>query len=169
MPEHAFQNLVQVVDRLHRRDGCPWDRALKLKDLRKYILEEAHEVIEAINDNDLAKLKDELGDLLFQVLTCAKLADKKKSFCIADVLINTKKKMLRRHPHVFGGDEALFEATYEGEVVIDGDRCHVIFVDLGNLPSAQEYDIRWFIGVEDSLPRRYDAYLYDFEGSPNGF
>ena len=102
MPEHAFQNLVQVVDRLHRRDGCPWDRALKLKDLRKYILEEAHEVIEAINDNDLAKLKDELGDLLFQVLTGAKLADKKKSFRIEDVLINTKKKMLRRHPHVFG-------------------------------------------------------------------
>ncbi len=69
----------------------------------------------------------------------------------------------------FGGDEPLFETRYEGEVVIDGVRCHVVFVDLGNLPSAPEYDIRWFVGVEDSLPRRYDAYLYDFAGLPNGF
>jgi thiol-disulfide isomerase/thioredoxin len=69
----------------------------------------------------------------------------------------------------FGGEEALFESRYEGEVEIDGVRCYVVFVDLGNLPSAPEYDIRWFVGVEDSLPRRYDAYLYDFEGLPNGF
>lgn len=66
-------------------------------------------------------------------------------------------------------DENVYPTRYEGLVEIDGDACHVIFMYLGNLQSAPEYDIRWFVGVEDSLPRRYDAYLYDFEGLPNGF
>ena len=69
----------------------------------------------------------------------------------------------------FSEEEPLFQTQYEGEVEVNGERCHVIFVDLGNLASAAEYDIRWFVGVEDSLPRRYDAYLYDFAGLPNGF
>ena len=69
----------------------------------------------------------------------------------------------------FGGDEALFDATYEGRAVVDGVECHIVFVELGDLPSAPEYDIRWFIGVDDNLPHRYDAYHYEFSGSPNGF
>ena len=69
----------------------------------------------------------------------------------------------------FGGGEALFEATYEGRAVVDGVECHIVFVELGGLPNAPEYDIRWFIGVDDNLPHRYDAYYYEFDGSPNGF
>jgi tetrapyrrole methylase family protein / MazG family protein len=86
--------------------GCPWDRAQNTTSLKPYLLEEAYEVLEAIEEGTPHKLKDELGDLLFQVIFHAQLAHERGDFDINDILAGTIAKMTRRHPHVFGSAAA---------------------------------------------------------------
>lgn len=97
-----FQKLVQLQARLLGPGGCPWDREQTHRSLRTYLLEEAYEVLEAIDSNDPAKLREELGDLLLQIVFHAELARAKGEFDIGDVIEGIYKKMVRRHPHVFG-------------------------------------------------------------------
>ena len=97
-----FDQLVEIMAMLRSPAGCPWDRAQDSTSLKPYLLEEAYEVLEAIEDGTPAKLKDELGDLLFQVIFHAQLARERGDFGINDVLAGTIAKMRRRHPHVFG-------------------------------------------------------------------
>jgi tetrapyrrole methylase family protein/MazG family protein len=101
-PEN-FHELVQLMQRLRAKNGCPWDRKQTHKSLRPFLLEETHEVLEAIESRDPKKLKDELGDLLFQVIFHAQLAAEKKQYDIYDVIAGSVEKMRRRHPHIFGG------------------------------------------------------------------
>jgi len=98
----AFRRLVGIMDRLRSPGGCEWDRAQTHETLRQYLLEEAHEVIDAINRRDPEALKEELGDLLLQVLFHARIAAEQGSFSIDDVIESITQKMIRRHPHVFG-------------------------------------------------------------------
>lgn len=98
----AFRKLVEIMDRLRSPGGCEWDRAQTHETLRQYLLEEAHEVIDAINRKDSALLCEELGDLLLQILFHARIASEEGRFDISDVLAQVTKKMIRRHPHVFG-------------------------------------------------------------------
>ncbi|MFZ5945270.1 MAG: nucleoside triphosphate pyrophosphohydrolase [Bacillota bacterium] len=93
--------LVNVMERLLRPDGCPWDRKQSHKTLKKYLLEEAYEVLEAIDEGNMYKLCEELGDLLLQVVFHAALAETTGSFSINDVVEGITDKMIRRHPHVF--------------------------------------------------------------------
>jgi len=88
--------------RLRARKGCPWDRRQTHKSLKPYLLEEAHEVLEAIDSRNPAHLKEELGDLLLQVVFHAQLAREKGSFDLSDVAAAISDKLERRHPHVFG-------------------------------------------------------------------
>jgi tetrapyrrole methylase family protein / MazG family protein len=105
-PAQAFQKLVNVMARLRAPGGCPWDREQTHATLRTYLIEEAYEVLEALDACDDAKFAEELGDLLLQVLFHAQIATEEKRFDIVDVITEIYEKMIRRHPHVFGDKNA---------------------------------------------------------------
>jgi uncharacterized protein YabN with tetrapyrrole methylase and pyrophosphatase domain len=93
----------RIADRLRAPDGCPWDREQTHASLRPHLLEEAYETLEALDSGDLERLRDELGDLLFQVAIHAQLAHEEGAFDLADVARRLGEKLVRRHPHVFEG------------------------------------------------------------------
>jgi len=97
-----FAEAVAIMARLRAPGGCPWDREQTFASIRKYTLEETYEVLDAIEREHWADLADELGDLLLQVLFYAEMADEAGRFGIADVIANLNRKLVRRHPHVFG-------------------------------------------------------------------
>jgi tetrapyrrole methylase family protein / MazG family protein len=101
-----FDRLVEIMATLRSPAGCPWDRAQDSTSLKPYLLEEAYEVLEALEEGTPHKLKDELGDLLFQVIFHAQLAHERGDFDVYDILAGTIAKMTRRHPHVFGSAAA---------------------------------------------------------------
>src|SRR5262245_38554175 len=98
----ALGRLVDIMARLRAPGGCPWDREQTHASLRPYLLEEAYEVLDAIDRNEPNALRDELGDLLLQVVFHAELASETGAFTIADVADAIAAKLERRHPHVFG-------------------------------------------------------------------
>lgn len=98
----ALDELLAIMDRLLSPDGCPWDREQTHQSLIRYLIEESYEVIDAINEQDMSKLKEELGDLLLQVVFHAALAQREGAFDFADIAQAVSKKMVDRHPHVFG-------------------------------------------------------------------
>jgi len=98
-----FDRLVAVVSRL--RKACPWDRAQTHETLKPYMVEEIYEALEAIDSQDFEKLSEELGDLLLHILMHAEMGRQKKKFTIKDVIRTITAKMIRRHPHVFGGEK----------------------------------------------------------------
>ena len=100
-----FQHLLEVLEALLGPGGCPWDREQTLATMRASVLEEVHEVIEAIDLDDDKKLVEELGDLLFNVAFFCKLGEKEGRFDVASVLEGVTEKLIRRHPHVFGEAE----------------------------------------------------------------
>jgi nucleoside triphosphate diphosphatase len=103
---HAFQKLVTVMARLRAPHGCPWDREQTHNTLRTYLIEEAYEVLDALDSSDDSKFAEELGDLLLQVLFHAQIAHEERRFDISDVIREIYEKMIRRHPHVFGTTRA---------------------------------------------------------------
>ena len=94
--------LTQLIKKLRAPDGCPWDQQQKKEDIGKYILEEAYEVVDSLAKENPQALKEELGDLLFQILFLTEMAAESDLFFLCDVLDGIIKKMIRRHPHVFG-------------------------------------------------------------------
>lgn len=100
-----FQRLVEVLEKLMGPQGCPWDRNQTLVSMRESILEEACEVIEAIDEGSDEDLIEELGDLLYNVLFFSKLAEKEERFSIEKPIRRIREKLIHRHPHVFGGKE----------------------------------------------------------------
>ncbi|HXW75799.1 MAG TPA: nucleoside triphosphate pyrophosphohydrolase, partial [Candidatus Eremiobacteraceae bacterium] len=97
---HSWEELVEIMTRL--RDCCPWDREQTHESLLPYLVEEAHEVVEAVDEGDPKKLCEELGDLLLQIVFHSQIASERGRFSIADVIDALANKMIRRHPHVFG-------------------------------------------------------------------
>ena len=102
----AFARLAKIVARLRAPDGCPWDREQTHLTLRRHLLEETYETLEAIEEEDDAHLCEELGDLLMQPVMHAQLAAEENRFDIAQVLNGISDKLVRRHPHVFGDVKA---------------------------------------------------------------
>jgi MazG family protein len=103
MAQHSIDDLLTIMRRLRDpKDGCPWDREQDFATIAPYTIEESYEVAEAIADKDMKSLKDELGDLLFQVVFHAQMAAEAGEFDFGDVVDAICGKMLRRHPHVFG-------------------------------------------------------------------
>jgi MazG family protein len=101
-PGVLFERLLDLMMRLRAPHGCPWDREQTRTSLKPYLIEEAYEVLEAIESGRSAPLREELGDLLFQVVFHARLAEELAEFTMADLLEQLIGKMVRRHPHVFG-------------------------------------------------------------------
>ena len=149
-----FDELVRIMRSLRGPDGCPWDREQTLPSLRPFLLEETYEVLEAIDTGDTAGLCEELGDLLFEAVFLAQIAEEAGHFSVADALGAIGGKLVRRHPHVFGdaarartAEEALgrWEAVKQTEATPNGtDR-----TTLGGVPRtlpallrAHEYGTR---------------------------
>jgi MazG family protein len=113
-----FEQSVSIMARLRAPDGCPWDREQSFDSIRKYTLEETYEVFDAIERRDWPHLAEELGDLLLQVLFYAELAANEGHFTMAEVLDHLNRKLVRRHPHVFG-EEASLAAGNRAQVDAD--------------------------------------------------
>jgi MazG family protein len=99
----AFQRLVEVVASLRAPDGCPWDREQTIESLRPFVLEETYEVLHAIDARDLSSLCEELGDFIFEGVLLAQVTAEGGGFTVVDSLRAIADKLIRRHPHVFGG------------------------------------------------------------------
>ena len=114
---NQFEELVNIVSRLRAPDGCPWDREQTNHTLLPYFVEEVYEAIESIDDGDWALVKEELGDILLHIVFQASIAEDEKNFQIIDSLDNINKKLINRHPHVFGDAkaEAAFHAKQNWE------------------------------------------------------
>ncbi len=97
-----LEELIAVVAKLRAPDGCPWDRAQTHASLRPNMIEEAYEAVDAIDDNDMKHLREELGDVLLQVLLHSQIASENGDFNLDDVAKELKEKLIHRHPHVFG-------------------------------------------------------------------
>ena len=99
----AFEKLVQIMDEL--REKCPWDRKQTIQSLRQMTLEETYELTDAITDNDWKSIKEELGDLLLHIVFYSKIASEQNQFTIEEVLDGISKKLIHRHPHIYGDVE----------------------------------------------------------------
>ena len=137
----AFPRLVALMRQLLAEDGCPWDREQTIESLRPYVLEEACEVMDAIDSGDRSHLCEELGDLALQIVFQAELARQEGAFGVDDVVLTICEKLVRRHPHVFG-EVVVANAS---EVVQNWDAI-----------KAQEHEPRGLLG---GIPRSYPALL----------
>jgi len=104
--ENRFDDLVELSKYLRSPEGCPWDRKQTLETLKSYIIEEAYELVQAIEINEHDELVEELGDHLYQVVFASQIAEEEGRFNVYDVLDQLRNKLIRRHPHVFGDEKA---------------------------------------------------------------
>lgn len=137
---NSFDTFLSIIAKLRGPEGCPWDRAQSHKTLRRYLIEECYEVVDAIDENDRSHLAEELGDVLLQVGLHSQIGSDEGTFAIDDVLHAINSKLLRRHPHVFGDVEftSAEEVADNWQLLKDQER--------GN-PSESVLD-----GVSESLP-----------------
>ena len=101
---YTFEDLKQIMKMLRAEDGCPWDRAQDHETLKKNLVEECAEVLEAIDSGDTENLCEELGDVLFQVMFHSEIEAERGNFNVDDVVNGICEKMIRRHPRIFGGE-----------------------------------------------------------------
>jgi len=103
----GFNEFCEIIDTLLGDNGCPWDKEQTHKSLAPHFLNEAQELVEAIENDDSENLCEELGDIMLHVVIMAKIASKEGLFTLDDVIDGISRKMIRRHPHVFGGVEGI--------------------------------------------------------------
>lgn len=111
MPKSDFAKLIEIMSTLRGKKGCPWDKEQTRESLKPFLVEETYEVLEAIDEGDPEKTKEELGDLLFQIIFHCQIAKEKGEFDIHGVINKISEKMTGRHPHVFG--DANYETSEE--------------------------------------------------------
>ncbi|NTU72256.1 MAG: nucleoside triphosphate pyrophosphohydrolase [Coriobacteriia bacterium] len=116
---HGFDEFVEVIAALRAPDGCPWDREQTHRSIAKNMVEEAYEAVHAIETDDIAELRDELGDVLLQVVLHSQIAADDGEFTIDEVVAAITAKIIRRHPHIFGDAEVAGNA---GEVLANWDK-----------------------------------------------
>ncbi|MBX3250122.1 MAG: nucleoside triphosphate pyrophosphohydrolase [Myxococcales bacterium] len=157
----TLPELVDVMKTLLGPEGCPWDKEQTLETLRTYVIEEAHEVVEAIDRGEPELLREELGDLLFQVVFQAELAAAKGWFAIDDVVRGIAHKMVRRHPWVFG-DEAKGEGGAEALARWEAQKAEEKRAKGGKLRGA-------LAGVPVALPALLRAFRVGEKAAAHGF
>ncbi|KAA6456212.1 nucleoside triphosphate pyrophosphohydrolase [Acidobacteria bacterium AB60] len=171
-----FQESAAIMARLRAPGGCPWDREQTFDSIRKYTLEEAYEVFDAIERRDFPHLAEELGDLLLQVLFYAEMAANEGHFTIADVLEHLNRKLIRRHPHVFG-EEASRAAGNVAEVDADvaGSSAAVLrnWEEIKALEKARVVEPKGPVsrldGVQRAMPALAEAAKIGAKASKAGF
>jgi tetrapyrrole methylase family protein/MazG family protein len=140
--EHAgetFAELLEVMAQLRGANGCPWDKEQSHTSLRSFLLEESHELLDALDEGNSQKIREELGDLLHQIIFHCQIAAEIGAFTAADVVRNLKDKMIRRHPHVFSGkplpdSETVLKQWAKIKAAEKGDEAPKSA--LGNLPKS---------------------------------
>src|ERR1700744_430561 len=153
-----FAEAVSIMARLRGPDGCAWDREQTFDSIRKYTLEEAYEVFDAIERRHWTDLSEELGDLLLQVLFYAQMASESGYFTIADVIAGLNRKLVRRHPHVFG-DEASVAAGNAVKTALEtsGIDSHQVLRNWDAIKQAEKTEPQPQSSVLDSIPRSLPA------------
>ena len=111
--KYNFKDVLDIVHKLRQPDGCPWDSVQTYETMKKCVTDEAQEVVEAVDNNDYINLKEELGDLLLQVLMYSEIAKEKDEFTLDDVIDELGKKLVRRHPNVFTQEEEVKKLDIE--------------------------------------------------------
>jgi len=159
-----FEKLVGVMARLRAPGGCPWDREQTHATLRTYLIEEAYEVLDALDGADDVKFAEELGDLLLQVVFHAQMADEAGRFTIVDVIREIYEKMIRRHPHVFGKRRArdAAEVLRNWEIIKKAERLAKGEVEEEAAESVLD-------GVPRSLPGLLEGYQLTRKAARIGF
>jgi len=152
-----MEKLIEIVAKLRSPEGCPWDREQTHQSLKPYIIEEAYEVLEAIDSEDDSKFSEELGDLLLQIILHAQLANERGAFNIEDVAGKISDKLIERHPHVFANQANI---TSE-EVLHNWERI--------KLEKAADKDYSVLQGVPPSLPALLKAYRVQQKVGRYGF
>ncbi|HZD61130.1 MAG TPA: nucleoside triphosphate pyrophosphohydrolase [Anaerolineae bacterium] len=143
--KYTCEHLVEIMSRLRGPQGCPWDKEQTHESLRRYLIEEAYETIEAIDENDPKHLKEELGDLLLQIVFHSQIASETGQFTMDDVSGGIITKLIRRHPHIFGE----VEVSSAREVVINWEK----------IKDQEKGKASALSGIPKSLP----ALLYAFK------
>jgi MazG family protein len=154
-----FQESVAIMARLRGPGGCPWDREQSFATIRKYTLEETYEVLDAIEREHWADLAEELGDLLLQVLFYAQMGDEAGNFSIVDVLGHLNRKLVRRHPHVFG-DEASVAAGNRASVdAASATESAGVLANWEAIKKAEKSKADMSASLLDEVPRSFPALL----------
>jgi MazG family protein len=154
-----FQESVAIMARLRGPDGCPWDREQTFATIRKYTLEETYEVLDAIEREHWSDLAEELGDLLLQVLFYAQMGDEAGSFSIVDVLGHLNRKLIRRHPHVFG-EEASVAAGNRAQVdAATATETTGVLANWEAIKKAEKSTDKVTGSLMDEVPRSFPALL----------
>ena len=158
-----FTKVVDVMAALRAVNGCPWDRKQTHESLKPYLLEETYEVLETIDQRDTQKLKEELGDVLLQVLFHSQIAAEAKSFTVEDVLDTLATKLIRRHPHVFGTGDQTTGVTNSEQVLSQWEQIKQAEREAaGTKQSALD-------GVPKTLPALLRAYQVQARAARVGF
>ena len=165
-----FERAVSIMARLRAPGGCPWDREQTFDTIKPYTLEEAYEVVEAIDARDWDELTGELGDLLLQVLFYAEMAREEQRFSIDDVLERLSTKLIDRHPHVFGD----VKAETPGEVLrnwqaLKAEEKKKRQEELGQGAGKQDHPESVLAGVSSAMPSLMEAYKISSRVAHIGF
>lgn len=147
---NSFQNLMKTIKTLREPNGCPWDIDQTPMSMRHDLLEECFESIDAITQNDAAHAKEELGDLLFNVLVMCYMYEQSGDFTISDVLSDVNEKIIRRHPHVFGNTKTESKISTE-EVLSNWDKI------------KENVEGRKSESVLDSIPENFSVLLKSYK------
>lgn len=159
----SFDDLVQLMAKLRAPDGCPWDRKQTHESLKPYLVEEAYEVLEAIDHTDITRLREELGDVLLQVIFHAQIGTEEEKFSIEDIIHALAEKLVRRHPHVFGTADQKQESLNAEDVKVRWEQIkRNEREEKGQGSSALE-------GVPKTLPALLRAYQVQARAARVGF
>ena len=163
-PKADIQKLVDLVAHLRSDIGCPWDREQTRETLKPMLIEEAYEVLEALDSEDPMELREELGDLLFQILFHAQISFEKREFDLCEVIDQLHEKMVRRHPHVFGETDLKTSA----DVLRSWEDLKA--AEKG-VPSTSKPDSKRSIldGIPSQIPAIYRAFQMTAKASRVGF
>src|ERR1700742_4133840 len=157
-----FEQSAAIMARLRAPGGCPWDREQTFDSIRKYTLEETYEVFDAIERRNWPHLKEELGDLLLQVLFYAEMASEAGHFTISDVIEGLSRKLVRRHPHVFGDEAAAAAGNSASGLETNGiDAAQVLrnWEQIKQLEKSSQVKDQERQGRLDGIPRSLPALM----------
>ncbi len=159
-----IQKLVDLVARLRGEEGCPWDREQTRETLKPMLIEEAYEVLDALDSTDPKELREELGDLLFQVVFHAQIGSERGEFDMADIIDRLHEKMVRRHPHVFG--ESNFQTAEDVLKNWEDIKANEKGVQSSSQPDSEKSLLD---GIPSKLPALHEAYQITAKAARVGF
>ena len=170
-PGQWFEKLVAVQARLRAPKGCPWDREQTHQSLRTYLIEEAYEVLEALESGNDAKFAEEMGDLLLQIVFHSQIASEKGRFTVAEVIRAIHDKMIRRHPHVFGKTRAKdsAEVLRNWEQIKAGERRSGNNTRDSKTSESSAKEVSLLDGVSRAVPATLEGFQLTRKASRIGF